>query len=187
MKQKEAEYCSARGEIETLESEPEGRMPAPLKLRSNEVRRSNGSLAQQPTSNEMLLSGARLAHIVPTADGTIKIDFPGNAKGPSLALSTIRLRNLRDKVLIVTLPDGEPVIVGQVYDSISLGEGDDKDTDVVIKGRRVRIETGSDIVLVAGSSRVHLDSRGKLVASADQIVSRARGTNKIQGGNVQIN
>jgi hypothetical protein len=136
---------------------------------------------------EAVSPGALLADIVSFCDGKVTIDFPGNSDGPLFARSTVALRNLKDKVLIVRLPDGEPLIVGQIYSSIPILDIEEESSDVFIKGRRVRIETGSDLVLIAGSTKVHLDARGKLVTSADQIVSRARFTNKLQGGSVQIN
>jgi len=131
--------------------------------------------------------GAQLADIVSACDGRVQIDFPGNKSGPRSARSTVPLRNLKDKVLFVILPDNEPLIVGQVYDWVPVEETERDNRDVSIKGRRVRIESESEIVLISGSTKIHLDARGKVVTSADQVVSRARSTNKIQGGSVQIN
>jgi hypothetical protein len=185
MKETEAENCSVCGEIRTLMDGSESGIPRRSNLRKNGVPRSKRPLAR-PYINDEFLPSIQLAEIVSAAEGVIKIDFPANVNGPCPARSTVRLRNLHEKVLVVILPDGEPIIVGQVYDSPRVGEGEE-DANVVIKGRRVRIETGIELVLVAGSSKIHLDSRGKVVTSADQIVSRARSTNKIQGGNVQIN
>ena len=140
---------------------------------------STGVIAQHNQKSDSFSVGAQLASIVSVCDGTVNVDFPGNRNGPRPARSTAPLRNLIDKVLIVLLANGEPLIVGQVYDSIPIIDVADETADVFIKGRRVRIETESDLVIVAGSTRIHLDVRGKIVTSADQIVSRARSTNRV--------
>jgi hypothetical protein len=51
----------------------------------------------------------------------------------------------------------------------------------------VVIEADVELVLKAGPCSLHFDARGKAVTTADQIVSRARDTNKVQGGSVQLN
>jgi hypothetical protein len=136
---------------------------------------------------ELFMHSARLANIVSFCDGIVTIDFEGNSDGPRSALSTVRLRNLVDKVLVVFLPNGEPLIVGQVYPFVPIVDGENENSDVLIRGRRVRIEAENELVLIAGRTKIHLDARGKVVTSADQVVSRARSTNRLQGGNVQIN
>jgi hypothetical protein len=59
--------------------------------------------------------------------------------------------------------------------------------EVVLSGSRVKIEADVELILQAGACRITLDGRGKAVTTADQIVSRARGANKVQGGSVQLN
>jgi hypothetical protein len=99
----------------------------------------------------------------------------------------VPLRNLKDAVLLEFLPGGEPVIVGQFFVGVPIEEAGVEGGEVVLKGRSVRIEAETEVILTAGGTQIHLDARGKAVTTADQVVSRARGANKVQGGSVQLN
>ena len=129
----------------------------------------------------------RLGRIVAVRDGTVFVDYYGNPAGPRPARTTVPLRNLKDEVLLLLLPGGEPVIVGQVFAAAPMEAPGSEDADVLVKGRSVRIEASAEVVLVAGGCKVHLDARGRATTTADQVVSRARGANKVQGGSVQLN
>jgi len=103
------------------------------------------------------------------------------------AKTAMALRNLRDPVLLLSLPSGAEVIIGQLHASVPLEPTGVVDGEVRLRGSRVIIQADEELVLEAGACRVQLDARGKAVTTADQIVSRARGANKVQGGSVQLN
>lgn len=128
-----------------------------------------------------------LARILSVDDGVVMVEDVANA-GPRLAARTaITLRNLKDLVVVLRFADGSAVIVGQVYPCVLVEPAGAEGADVVLRGSRVRIEADVELILTAGACRVQLDARGKTVTTADQIVSRARGANKMQGGSVQLN
>jgi hypothetical protein len=87
----------------------------------------------------------------------------------------------------LTFADGLAVIVGQVYAALPIEPTGGEGAEVVLRGGRVRIEAEVELVLRSGACVVRLDARGKAVTTADQIVSRARGANKVQGGTVELN
>ena len=89
--------------------------------------------------------------------------------------------------MFVLLPDGRPVVVGQLYTSAVLDAKESVDAEIRLKGSRVVIEADEELLLISGGCKIHLDARGKVVTTADQVVSRARASNKVQGGCVQIN
>jgi hypothetical protein len=130
---------------------------------------------------------ACLGRIVAVQGGEVCVDYDGNETGPMRARATVPLRNLNDAVLLQFLAGGEPVIVGQLYPKVLIEADGGAGADVVLKGRRVRVEAETEIELVAGGSKMQLDARGKVVTTAEQVVSRARGANKVQGGCVQLN
>ena len=129
---------------------------------------------------------ARLGRIASVRDGIAYVDFEGNPAGPRPARTTVPLRNLKEPVLLL-MPDDEPVIVGQLYAGVPIEPAGCEGADVVVKGRSVRIEAEAELVLTAGGCKIHLDARGKAVTTADQVVSRARSVNKVQGGCVKLN
>jgi len=129
---------------------------------------------------------ARIARIVAVRDRHVMIDFEGNPDGPRPAKTTVPLRNLKNDVLVV-LAGETLVIVGQLYQDVPLAHDGGDGCEVALRGKSIRIEAEDEIVIAAGASQVHLDARGKAVTTADQVVSRARGVNKVQGGSVKLN
>jgi hypothetical protein len=129
---------------------------------------------------------AWIGRIVQIRDGSVFVAVPGDAAGPRPARTTVALRNLKDDVLVVSA-GGQFIIVGQLYGDIPVAPASGDSCDVVLRGKSIRIEAEDEVVVAAGSSRLHLDARGKAVTTADSIVSRARTVNKVQGGCVKLN
>jgi hypothetical protein len=156
----------------------------PAGVKSRESLPSRRTIA--PPGLEAMAAGATigLAPIV-GVEGDAVLVASGTGE-PVRAQTSVALRNLKDPVLLLSLADGSSVIFGQIYPNVPIetagGAG-----EVLLKGSRVTIQAEVELVLEAGACRVQLDARGKALLSADQIVSRARGANKVQGGNVQLN
>jgi hypothetical protein len=55
------------------------------------------------------------------------------------------------------------------------------------KPRTLRIESGEELTLECGESKIVLRADGSITILGVKVVSRARGVNKIRGGSVQIN
>jgi hypothetical protein len=106
---------------------------------------------------------------------------------PIEAKSAVVLRNLKDPVVYLAPEGGAAIIVGQIHPTVTIAPADAAGGDIIVTGHRITMEAASELVLKAGACVVRLDARGKLSATADQIVSRARGANKVQGGSVQLN
>ena len=139
----------------------------------------------------MLLKNHGVFTIGETAEAAVKtavmVEDIANAGQPFAARTAVTLRNLKDPVVVLRCTGGAAVIVGQVYPCIPVEPAGGDGADVLLKGNRVRIEADVELVLAVGACRIQLDARGKAVTAADQIVSRARGCNKVQGGPVQLN
>jgi hypothetical protein len=58
---------------------------------------------------------------------------------------------------------------------------------VTVDGRQVTLEGRDEVVLRCGQSSITLTKDGRVVVKGVEIVSRASRTNKIKGGNVNIN
>ncbi len=128
-----------------------------------------------------------LARIVRVVDGLLEVELEGEP-GRSLQVAcAVTLQNLEDPVVVLHAADGRWIAVGQVQRAPRLEPGDSPDADLFLRGRSVHLEAAQEIVLVAGSSRLHLDARGRTTLSGEQVVSRASGANRVQGGSVQLN
>jgi hypothetical protein len=130
---------------------------------------------------------ASLASIVGVEEDCVLIRVPEPGALPIKARTAITLRNMKDPVVILMLTGGQSVVIGQLHDRVPIHPAGAEGAEVVLKGSHVRIEADVELVLQAGACQLKLDARGKAAMTADQIVSRARDTNKVQGGSVQLN
>lgn len=148
----------------------------------------HAAVARTEARSETAVATAELARIVGVDAEAVLVESSAEAAAPTLAARTaITLRNLKDPVILLRFADGSAVIVGQVYPRVPIEAEGGAGAEVLLRGSRVTIEADVELILAAGACRVRLDARGKALTTADQIVSRARGANKVQGGTVQLN
>jgi len=138
-------------------------------------------------------AGAQVGYVVGfDGEGRPWVDFPANPSGPlaaRLALSDIATAEiLRDpigcEVLLVFENNdlAKPIIAGRVRDRLPANG-----IEIHVRGQRFTVETDEDIELRCGDARVRMSRDGKVVVLGNDVVSRARGRNKIKGGTVNIN
>ena len=118
------------------------------------------------------------------------VDFPGNTAGPTparllVAADTDALRGAAERRTAVALvfeagDPARPLIVGFVQPPAPARE-------VRIDGKRVVLEGQEEIELRCGEASISLKKDGKLVIRGAYVETRARGTNRIKGGSIQLN
>jgi hypothetical protein len=146
---------------------------------ADRARRNSEDREQSPSPS------ATLATILRIEAGLVVID--ADERGEVVARSAIVLRNLKDPVVVLTVTGHPPVIIGQLYEDVLLQPGTADGANILLKGRRVTIEADTELLLKAGGSVLQLDARGKVSTTGEHIVSRARGTNRVQGGSIHLN
>ena len=169
--------------IAPRESETQHHRPAAT-VRSDEetADQTIASDASRPRPQRSLLG-----KISTIRDGKVYVKFYGCTEASRPVKTVVTLRDLTDDVLVLFPSNGEPVIVGQVYESVPAEPSAVSHADVVIRGNCVAIEAEKEITLRTGNCEIRLDGRGKAITTADHVVSRARGVNKVQGGSVRLN
>ncbi|HEY4366073.1 MAG TPA: DUF6484 domain-containing protein [Steroidobacteraceae bacterium] len=139
-------------------------------------------------------------------DGSLAVQVPGTLSGPTPArlavtLTTERLQaavqNRQAVVLVFENGDrGLPIVVGLLETAARPVAGDDADTarktappiiEADVDGRRVRVTAQDEIVLQCGSASVTLRRNGRIVIRGSYVETHSEGTNRIKGGQVQIN
>lgn len=131
------------------------------------------------------------------------VDYPGNPAGPIVARSIVSFaaNEIADgsqapEVLLVfeAVDSRSPVIVGVVKDQAleSAPTGVSEQTtqqvkDVSLDGDRLTFDASKEIVLRCGKGSITLKKNGKIIVKGTELVSRALGSNKIKGANVNIN
>jgi hypothetical protein len=143
---------------------------------------------------------AHLATIVSLSpDGTpgVHLDDRGPAVPARLAVRTTRARiekAIADRQQAVVVFEGgdrsKPLIVGFI-EALDRPQPDAPSGLPVIEadvdGRRVRVTAQDEIVLECGSASVTLRRNGRVVIRGTYVETRSDGTNRIKGGQVQIN
>lgn len=143
---------------------------------------------------------AHIATIVSlTPDGTpqVHLDDDGPAVPARLAVRTTRTRIEQAIVarhqVVVVFEGGDrakPLIVGFI-EALDRPQPDVPPGSPVIEadvdGRRVRVTAQDEIVLECGSASVTLRRNGRVVIRGTYVETRSDGTNRIKGGQVQIN
>jgi hypothetical protein len=147
------------------------------------------------------LSGnAHIATIVSLSpDGTpdVRLDDGGPALPARLAVRTTRARIEKaiavGQQAVVVFEGGDPskpLIVGFI-EPLDPPRPDGSPGMPVIEadvdGRRVRLTAQDEIVLECGSASVTLRRNGRVVIRGTYVETRSDGTNRIKGGQVQIN
>lgn len=118
------------------------------------------------------------------------VDFPGNTAGPVRArllvgVEVAALKTAADTRQPVALmfEGGDPslpLIVGLVQPPATSKE-------VRVDGKRVVLSGEDEVELRCGEASIVLKRDGKLVIHGAYVETRAKGTNRIKGGSVQIN
>lgn len=121
-----------------------------------------------------------------------EIDFPGNQGGPIsarllVALDTATLRaaaaERRSCALLFERGDARlPLIVGLI-EAAPVAQS----RAATIDGKRIVLTGEEEIELRCGEASISLKKNGKLVIRGAYVETRAKGTNRIKGGSVQIN
>jgi Domain of unknown function (DUF6484) len=129
------------------------------------------------------------------------VDFPANPDGAVAARTTLRLElgewveaiNRKREALLVFDRDDrrEPILVGFLEDL----PGHDRqpqragklELEARVDGRRVVLRGEEEIVLRCGAASITLCKDGRLIVRGTEVISHARGRNRITGGVIHIN
>jgi hypothetical protein len=145
---------------------------------------------------------AQLGRIVSLSDdGQVAVELP-DAAGPvparlAIAASHEAIRNAIEtrQPAVLVFENGErrrPIVVGLIAAATPpvIVEHTPAPATVVeadVDGKRVRVTAQEEIVLQCGSASVTLRRNGRVVIRGTYVETHSQGTNRIKGGQVQIN
>jgi hypothetical protein len=123
------------------------------------------------------------------------VDFPANGnRGPVAAMTTVSVAEKdKGKEVILLFEDGDParpIIVGirQCATGASAPKPEDpQPLTLEVDGQRLVYTAQREIVLRCGKASIQLLSDGSVRIRGTNVLSRASATNRIRGGNIQIN
>ncbi|MGH8176803.1 MAG: DUF6484 domain-containing protein [Steroidobacter sp.] len=168
---------------------------------------SNVALFPERRSDALPENSAQVGVIVSISeDGEIAVEYPGSSGGvpARLAVPAARARveaALAQRQQVVLVFEGgdrlRPLIVGFIEAIEPLAQGRlpkiDRSAEAApiveadVDGRRVRVTAQDEIVLECGSASITLRRNGRVVIRGAYVETHSEGTNRIKGGQVQIN
>ncbi|MBB6091957.1 hypothetical protein HNQ60_000803 [Povalibacter uvarum] len=126
---------------------------------------------------------------------SVMVDFPASPHGPRAArLATpltpdaiaAAVSNKQPAVLVFESGDPLlPIVVGLI--SAPMPETKSTIVEADVDGKRVRVVGKDEIVLQCGQASLTLRRNGRIVIRGTYVETHSEGTNRIKGGQVQIN
>jgi len=145
------------------------------------------------------IDGVRVGLLVSVEnDGQIIVNYPDNLTSNLHARSIINLTAAdENKEILLAFENGNPqlpIIIGLIQKQPVIAETSkevllNRETvkDITIDGERITFDARKEIVLRCGKGSVKIRKDGKVIIKGTNIVSRARGINRIKGAAVNIN
>jgi hypothetical protein len=124
------------------------------------------------------------------------VDFPANEnRRPVAAISTVPLAETdRNRQVVLLFEDGDlnrPIIVGLRQPPIIPIDAGSTNArpplDFEVDGERLVYTAQREILFRCGKASIHLLNDGSIRIRGTNVLTRASATNRIRGGNVQIN
>lgn len=165
----------------------------PERRRENNLR----SAPAVPAASRFTTLGWIVAAHGESQDSTmVMVDFPGSSQGTraarlGIALTTAQIEaavSARQPAVLV-FENGDPllpILVGLVQ-APSQAQAPATVVEADVDGKRVRVVGQDEIVLQCGQASVTLRRNGRIVIRGTYVETHSEGTNRIKGGQVQIN
>ncbi len=158
---------------------------ASVSLIDRMIERSHGDASPLPEQVEPV-SGLVLARIV-AFQGTLPqllMDIAGDLRYSTAVAVTGNIDPAKDVGAEVCISFDRndvrrPIVLGKIHAGLN--------ESVSNNGNKVEISSDTEIVLRCGKASIHLRSDGTVAIRGTNVASRASETNRIRGGNVQIN
>jgi len=143
------------------------------------------------TSEEIALPSVVVGTIEAVNDQSLWINFAANLDArPIVARSCVSLSSLRVGMRVtLAFENGDaakPIVIGLLHGA-GAGEPCPKPPLIEMDGERLIFNAQKEVVLRCGKASIQLLSDGSVRIRGAEVLTRASGTNRIRGGNVQIN
>ncbi len=163
---------------------------APVQARANS-KTEVGASAPLESLDDVFLPAVVIGVVEAMNRDGVWINYPGNLDSrPILARSAVPFAFLRAgaKVTLafVSGDSSKPVLLGLLHDS-PVGDASAFPLQIEMDGERLVFTAQKEIVLRCGKASIQLLGDGSVRIRGTEVLNRASGTNRIRGGNVQIN
>lgn len=159
-------------------------------------RTSAVATAEPPQHATLPADGVVVGRLVDfDADGSPRVEFPGNDAGrPLPAVATRRFeeadRGCAVALLFVGGDPRRPLIVGPLVDPGSPqvpAAAAPLEAGVTVDGGVTTVTAQQQLVLRCGAASITLTRAGKVLIRGTYLLSRSSGVNRIKGGSIQLN
>lgn len=153
--------------------------------------------ARKPTAPKVVplpaaapsLPAALLGHVVACdAEQGLLVDYPGNSAGPLPARTLVALdQTTLQQAAAARTPAALVFEAGDPARPLLLGLAQAPAREARVDGKRITLTGEEQVELRCGEASIILRRDGRLVIRGAYVETRAKGTNRIKGGSVQIN
>lgn len=173
---------------ETSEPPQEGSPAArliDLVLEAHEAR-----IAEEPLPP--VVEGVVIARVASVdAAGVVRVAYPGAPSEGAVARVMARVTEAdvgREAALLFESGDRDkPIVMGLLFQGAAPAAVSRSGASASVDGERIVLSADKEIVLECGEASITLTRAGKILIKGTYVLSRSSGTNRIQGGSVQIN
>lgn len=128
------------------------------------------------------MSGIVIARVAKVSESAVWVDLPGRAIPVLATVSTVTITALTvgaavAVAIVPSVPEALAVLLGPILGSVPAA---DLPTEIVLEARE-------KITLRCGKATLSLGGDGDAALRGTNVTTRASATNRIRGGNVQIN
>ncbi len=159
---------------------------------------SDRSVAEVVALADARFDGVTIGRVVRLdEDGTVRVSFPGSPGEfvPATCAVSLSAEEIRHAVatgqgavlMFEQCDPTRPVLMGLVRGPVRGRLPEGESPEVFVDGERVEVEAQRELVLRCGKASITLRANGRVVIRGVYVETRAAGTNRIKGGNVQIN
>jgi len=147
----------------------------------------------QETPLPPFVDGVVVARVVSVDAGVVRVAYPGAPEGGAAARVMTRVTEAdvgRDAALLFEGGQSDkPIVMGLLFEGNAARPAvvERKGARASVDGERVVLSAEREIVLECGEASITLTRAGKILIKGTYVLTRSSGTNRIQGGSVEIN
>lgn len=143
-------------------------------------------------ASQGVLPAAKIGVVVAAdAQGLPAVDFDGNPHGPVPARVAVATAVDCGANVVLVFEDGDaakPIIVGVLQRGAAQDDSNDSNPRrLELSAPQVSISASEQLEIRCGEGTLQLRADGKVLLRGTDVTSRAKRTNKVKGGSVQIN
>ena len=142
-------------------------------------------VSDQPIGANASVCLGTLVGLDSDGNGVVDLSKDGGDQVVATPIQTLDLSHVGQRV-VVAKTESAPIILGVLNNQIEPASTSSP-LQVELDGETLHLRADRQVTISVGDASITLNQDGKVTVKGAEVLIRARGANKIRGGNVQIN